>query len=83
MTYLTYSSYNSDWSIGPLLQLSTRLNFVLSGDFNPLLVGALPQVLFQNPPWPPDFEGGPKPVVDEGLKFGDDPFSQSPCLGAM
>ena len=53
------------------------------GDFNPLLVGTLPQVLVRNPLWPPESEDVPEPAVDEGLKFGDDPFSQSPCLRAI
>ena len=44
------------------------------GDFNILLVGAPKQVLVRNPLWPPDFKDVPKPTVDVGPKFGDDPF---------
>ena len=52
-------------------------------DFSPLLVGALSQVLVRNPLWPPDVEDIPKPAVNEGLKFGDNPFSQSRRLTAI
>ena len=45
-------------------------------DFNPLFFGVLPPVL-------EIFFGHQKPAVDEGLKFGDDPFSQSPRLRAI
>ena len=48
-----------------------------------LLVGTIPYVLVPNPLWLPDSKDVPEPVVDEVLKFGDDPFSQSPCLRAV
>ena len=46
------------------------------GDFNPLLIDTLPQVLNRDPPWPPDSHDVPETVFDKGLKFCDDPLSQ-------
>ena len=37
-------------------------------DFNPLLIGTLPQVLIRGPPWPPDSQDVLEPAIDEGLK---------------
>ena len=53
------------------------------GDLNPLLIGMLPQVLIRDPSWPHDSQDVPEPMIDEGLKFGNYPFSQSPCFRSI
>ena len=42
------------------------------GNFNPLLLGALPQLLIGDLPWPPHPYDVPEPTIGESLKLGND-----------